>query len=54
MSFLQLEQLDSTWQSELQLGNSFFKSAEFGKAYAHYIDVAAKDFLSILTQLKKP
>lgn len=38
MSFSQLEQLVSTWQSEMQIGNSFFKSSEFGKAYAHYMD----------------
>ncbi len=38
MSLAQLERLESTWQSEMQIGNSFFQSSEFGKAYCHYMD----------------
>lgn len=37
MSVPQLQQLESTWESENQKGNDFFQSSAFAKAYSHYI-----------------
>lgn len=38
MSQSQLQQLESTWQVEIQKGNSLFQSLAFSKAYSHYMD----------------
>jgi hypothetical protein len=38
MSLSQLQQLESTWETEMQLGNSLSQSLAFSKAYSHYMD----------------
>lgn len=38
MSLSQLKQLESTWESEMKTGNSFFQSSAFSMAYSHYMD----------------
>ncbi len=46
MSLSQLQQLESTWETETQIGNSYFQSLIFSKAYPHYMDaVVVSDVL---------
>ncbi len=38
MSLSQLQELESTWETEIQTGNSLFKCLAFSKAYSHYMN----------------
>ncbi len=38
MSLSQLQHLESTWETGMQIGNSLFQSLAFSKAYSHYMN----------------